>query len=225
MSPPTEKLGDVTSAPSPHDGRVLRANRLREDRREQLLESSCAVFERKGYRETTIQDLLEEAAVARGTFYQHFKGKRAVFDALLDGLLEELSGAIVRIDVHSDTPVAIQLKGNVERVFNILWNNAGRSRILLRQAVGLDPDLEEKLHAFDDQVLAMIEGSVRTGMAMGLVRKGPIRLRAAFILGTIKEGIVHGLLRIDSEPMSREDLGRELLDHILGGLLARPLTE
>jgi len=119
--------------------------------------------------------------------------------------------------------VPVQLKANVERVFDVLWGSAGRSRILLRQAVGLDPDLEEKLHAFDDRVLAMIEGSLRTGMAMGLVRQGPLRLRAAFVLGAIKEAVVHGLLRADTDAVSRMELGRELLDHILGGLLQRPL--
>lgn len=176
-----------TSSPDLSDGRVRRAHDLRAERRKQLLDTACEVCARQGYRETMIQDLLDAADVARGTFYQHFKGKRAIFDALLDGLLVALSAAIVRIDIHSEVSVNVQLTGNVNRVLDVLWTNAGLTRIFLRQAVGLDPELDLKLHTFDDQVLSMIEGSLSTGVAIGLVRPGPIRLRAVFLLGTVKE--------------------------------------
>lgn len=212
-----------TASPDLSDGRVRRAHDLRVERRQQLLVTACEVFARKGYRETTIQDLLDAADVARATFYQHFKGKRIIFDALLDGLLAELGAAIVRIDIHSEVSVNVQLTGNVNRVLDVLWANAGLTRIFLRQAVGLDPELDEKLHAFDDRVLAMIEGSLTTGVAIGLVRPGPIRLRAVFLLGTVKEAVVHGVLREGAEGQDRQELGRQLLAHVLGGLLQRPL--
>ncbi len=208
----------VVDTSQERDGRVERARRLREARREQLLEASRRVFARQGYGATSIQDLLEEAEVARGTFYQHFRGKRAVFDSLLEGFVDRLAGGIVRVDVTSRVPAGEQLRSNVERIMDLLWDNADLTRILLREAKGVDADLMERIEDFDDRVLAMIEGSLRTGLDLGIVRPGPVRPRAVFVLGAIKEGVEHALLRGDPA-LDRESLGRHVLAFVLTGVL------
>ena len=187
------------------DGRVRRARALREDRREQLLNAALEVFAKCGYRETSIEELLKAAGVARGTFYQHFKGKRDVFDALLDAFLGQLQRAIVRVDVQSEIEVGVQLLGNVRRIIDLLYDNNELARLFLHQAVGLDRGFDEKLREFDDRVLEMLQGSLKTGEALGLVRPGPVRLRSVFVLGTMKEAVAEAVLLQETPTIGREE--------------------
>lgn len=49
------------------------------DARAKILGAARSVFSEKGYRSSTVTDVIEKAAVARGTFYRYFPNKREVF--------------------------------------------------------------------------------------------------------------------------------------------------
>lgn len=59
-------------------------------RREDLLQSADSVLRRKGYRETTIDDIVREAGVAKGTFYLYFSGKQQLFLEVLERAVQSL---------------------------------------------------------------------------------------------------------------------------------------
>ncbi len=201
------------------DGRVRRARELRQARRQQLLDAARRVFARRGYQETSLQDLLEEAGVARGTFYQHFSGKQGVFEALVGDFLDALGAALVRIDVASPTPPTVQLMANIDRILTLVYGNADLTRIFLHEAAGLDRELDDKLAEFDDRVLDMMTRSLKTGVDLGIVRPGPLHLRAVFVLGAFKEAIRKELLGEGHEPLPRAELARHIMDFFLRGLL------
>ena len=59
---------------------------MKKNLRQTILESAFELFFEKGYEETTIQDIIDRADVARGSFYYHFRGK----DSLLNSISELL---------------------------------------------------------------------------------------------------------------------------------------
>src|ERR1700712_1327200 len=76
---PAASAAPATPAPGGRaDGRVSRAQRLRQERSTQIQVVARTLFARRGYHETTIQDILDGAGIARGTFYLHFDSKRAI---------------------------------------------------------------------------------------------------------------------------------------------------
>ncbi len=58
---------------------------MKKNLRQTILESAFELFFEKGYEETTIQDIIDRANVARGSFYYHFRGK----DELLKSAVEK----------------------------------------------------------------------------------------------------------------------------------------
>ncbi len=65
------------------DGRVTRAERRSEETRKLLLDTARSVFNRQGYQSTSVDDIVREAQVSRGTFYLYFTNKKDVLDAVL----------------------------------------------------------------------------------------------------------------------------------------------
>lgn len=55
-----------------------------------LLAAARSVFQEKGYRRTTVADIVKRAGRAHGTFYLHFENKRAITVALLEEAITSL---------------------------------------------------------------------------------------------------------------------------------------
>lgn len=65
------------------EDRVLPALQQRSrDKRERLMKAGMATFARKGYEQTRVADIAKDAGISVGVFYQRFKDKRGLFDAL-----------------------------------------------------------------------------------------------------------------------------------------------
>ncbi len=65
-----------------------------EARRDQIVEAAWACFARKGYHQTTMQDIATEAGLSAGAIYRYYPGKEAVLKAINDRS-QEMSRALV----------------------------------------------------------------------------------------------------------------------------------
>lgn len=54
-----------------------------EERRNEILDTAEKLFVSKGYMKTTVNDILREIGIAKGTFYHYFKSKEEVMDAII----------------------------------------------------------------------------------------------------------------------------------------------
>jgi AcrR family transcriptional regulator len=66
-----------------------------ETRRKLILEAMVEVVGRKGYRETSVADVIAEADVSRTTFYKHFEDKHDCFLAAYDLVVERVLAEVV----------------------------------------------------------------------------------------------------------------------------------
>jgi len=202
------------------DGRISRAQRLRESRRAAVLTVARRIFSQKGYHDTSIDDLIEAAGIARGTFYLYFESKRAIFDELLDGLVATLQAQVKRIEVGADAPPPVeQMDGIVDRVLKTLLDNREMARILLREAVGIDADFDRKLSEFYGRIEAMIMGALNTGRQLGVVRPCDAKVVARCVLGSIKEVVQWAFVEQDPPPVEMTQVGREMIAFMLKGCL------
>jgi AcrR family transcriptional regulator len=175
----------------------------REERREQVLRSAMEVFAHKGYHATSVGDIIKRAHIARGTFYLYFENKRQIFEAILELALQGLVSRLHRIELSPQSPPPLQqLRANVGRIIAFLLSERELTQILLRHAEGLDADFDRRLSAFYDTIMNLIEGVLRAGHLMALVRPCDRRIVAACILGSIKEVMA----RVTSEAGQAPDL-------------------
>jgi AcrR family transcriptional regulator len=160
----------------------------REERREQVLRSAMEVFAHKGYHATSVGDIIRRARIARGTFYLYFQNKHQIFEAILEMALQGLVSCLQRIELSAHSPPPLeQLRANVSRVIAFLLSERDLTQILLRHAEGLDAEFDRRLAAFYDTIMDLVDGVLRAGQEMALVRACDRRIVAACILGSVKE--------------------------------------
>lgn len=185
-----------------------------EERRAQLLAAARVVFGQRGYHQTGVSDIVSEARVARGTFYNHFDSKREAFSAVLDEAMAQVVGVVVPIDITQ--PIAEQVHANLARLIRAIADEQV-VRLLFTEAHGIDSEGDDALKSFYGDALARIETALGTGQALGVVEPGDVKLLARCLLGMMKEPVVQASLHGDE--LDVDLLVQSITKLLQGGLL------
>lgn len=189
------------------------------ERRQQILTVARDVFARRGYHQTTIDDIALQAGVARGTFYLYFEDKRAVFSDLIDRFASQLTMAIVRIVTDdAQRPVFEQVRENIRAIIATCLMERSMTKILFTDAVGIDPAFDRKLFAFYDTVVQLLAESLKDGQALGIVDDGEPRVLAYLTIGALKE-LLYQAVTLGYAEESAEVLTQQMYTFLSGGYL------
>jgi AcrR family transcriptional regulator len=195
-----------------------RRNLDKAERRQQILTHARDVFAKRGYHAAKIDDIVAAAGVARGTFYLYFEDKRAIFEEIVDRTFARLGMAIMRVD--TDDParsVAAQIEENIRRIVHALLEDPATTKILLSDAVGLDPAFDRKLISFYEEVGKLLESSLADGQERGIVCPGDARVFSILTLGALKEMMYQVVMRGLEYP--EEKIISQIFDFLSAGYL------
>lgn len=141
-------MGTVTERAS---GEV-RDNKV-EERRKQILDAAGTVIAQKGYHGTTMDDIVKESKLSKGTLYWYFNSKKEIILALMDRALFSAQAMIDRILADKNT-FAEQLQAIMDHSSDMdecdPSSDDNRVREMLlntefwRQAI-IDPEVNAKL--------------------------------------------------------------------------------
>lgn len=186
------------------DGRAVRAQARREQRRSTILAAALRVFKDKGYHAASVHDIIDAAQIARGTFYLYFTSKREIFAELAATFLELIRGSVQKIslDPAAGEPLA-QMRANFRRVMNTVLEHGDLATIMLRGDAG-DAEVRAQLDLFYAQVTTLIGQAVRVGHALGFARDADVHIIAVAALAGLKE-VLGRMLAARGEPMPGVD--------------------
>jgi AcrR family transcriptional regulator len=209
----------VKKAKTAEGGSGRRRSMNRVERRQHILTAARDVFAKRGYHQTTIDEIVAEAGLARGTFYLYFEDKRAVFADLIDRFFTQLTMVIQRIDTGDDAPpVDQQAKENIRRILRTCLAERAMTKILFTDALGIDSAFDRKLLTFYDAVVQLLTESLREGQALGIVADGEPRVLSYMTVGALKE-LLYQAVTLGLSEESAEALTQQLYDFVSKGFL------
>src|SRR5438067_10383037 len=121
-----------------------------QDRREQLLDAALTVFSAEGYSAAKVSDIVGHAGVAQGTFYLYFRSKQEVMLALFERFQGALVAARCVEQVAPRTPAEFRsaLLGKTRAVLRAALEHRQFAALFMKEAMGSDPELAERLRDF-----------------------------------------------------------------------------
>ena len=78
-----------------------------EKRKQELLNIAYQLFIQKGYEETSIDDIIAQAHIAKGTYYYHFPSKEATLEAVIDMMI---NNEVQRAQEVLSAPISVPQK-------------------------------------------------------------------------------------------------------------------
>jgi len=92
----------------------MRIIKEHDERRNEILDAAERLFHAKGYEKCTVNDILKEVAIAKGTFYYYFKAKEEVMDAVVsrytDIIISRAEEILQKDDISPEEKLVLAFK-------------------------------------------------------------------------------------------------------------------
>lgn len=124
--------------------------------RERLLASVVRVTATKGYRESSVADILTEAGVGRETFYRHFKDKQDCFIAANDALVGDLESH-VRAAYDRPGSWAQRVHWGLAEILRWFAANPEVTRVMMVEMGAVGPIASERFRGTFHRFTAMLD--------------------------------------------------------------------
>jgi len=183
--------------------------------RAHLVDVATRLFAERGYDGTSIEAVLAEAGVSRGSLYHHFPGKDALFWAVLEGVAARVGQQLADATRDAADPVAAL------RAECLAWIRLADDQVV-RQTVLIDAPAVlgwERWRELDEQgSLRPIRAALEYAAEAGRIERRHVDAFAHIVLATINE-VALMIARADdpaAELTAGESAIAEFLDRLLG---------
>ena len=185
-------------------------------KRQAIIEAARNMFALKGYEDTTIAEIAEEAGVAVGTVYLYFRNKREVYISTSLNLME-LHAAVIEDPRLASLPFEQVPRAMIEATFRISHQNI---RLMSLFQVDIQSKEEMQLHkAADNLITDALDNVFRQVIAQGQLAPFDTEMYAKIIFGLVNAALYDCFCVEGGE---REELYRERTIEIVERLFFGP---
>jgi TetR/AcrR family fatty acid metabolism transcriptional regulator len=188
-----------------------KADVVEEFRKESICDAAMRVVARKGMKSVTVQDIADEAGVAKGTVYIYFQSRDEILARTMEGatekLVEKLAEACRECRGFGDI-----MERRVRAQFQHFEENRDFFRLYLAMA---EPFGERRLkqHPTYLTYLKQLETIIRDAIGRGDVRNADVGRLAISIAAVVREIILNRI--VDRDPPPIEDDVRFAVDFVM----------
>lgn len=181
------------------------------ERREQLLAVALDVFGRKGYHETSMNDVAEAAGITKPVLYQHFESKRELYLALIDEAGRRMISSFESLG--STTNLRVRTEQGFHAFFQWVHDDNDAFQLLFGSGSRRDPEFSEAVGRFTSMVADVIEPLINADI------DSDHRRTLAHALVGLAEGVSRRLLRLGAD-FDPKVVARQVSDLAWAGLRA-----
>jgi AcrR family transcriptional regulator len=151
-------------------------------RREQIIRSASLLFESKGFDGTTIDDIVQAAGIAKGTFYIYFPNKDELLTQVIRRLIEDTLEVIEeKLEGEKDFFNRLLIKGS--ELTRLYLEKTDLLNVMIGQTVG-KPQLSQHLQEIYRNLADMVVDDLRAGIEEGqLVELEDLQTAAYALIG------------------------------------------
>jgi len=182
--------------------------------RAQLIAIATRLFASRGYEDTSIEAVLQEAGVSRGSLYHHFAGKEALFEAVLDDVETRVGRQTIAAAVGADGPA------DALRAAFLAWIKLAGDPVVQRILLIDAPAVLgwERWRAMEERhALGAIRATLQAIADQGNLRPELVGTLAHMLLASVNE-IALVVARSDDPAAAMKD-GADAIDELLRRLL------
>ena len=149
-----------------------------ERRKQELLKIAYQMFIQKGYEETSIDDIIAEAHIAKGTYYYHFPSKEATLEEVINMMISDEVQRAKEI-LSAPIPVPQKLVGVITSLRPEQNESSIESALNRKENIIMHEKVNRKIV---DEAVPLLTEVVSEGTAQGMFACDHIEARVKMIL-------------------------------------------
>lgn len=146
---------------------IIQENERIIDMKDKIITTSIPLFDKKGYSETSIQDIVDHIGVTKGTFYYYYKSKQELLRDINLGYIERLLDKQKLILDDTSKTYYEKLYNIIYMVIRFIRTQRQDARIFTREMRHLEEEnlntIKQKRHEFRLNLQAMLEEGIEAG--------------------------------------------------------------
>jgi len=157
-------------------GIAERKQREKDSRIKQIQDIAADLFYRKGYAETSLDEIARQAEISKATIYLYFKSKDDLYYHIVEPALAELSRRLIRIADNRTEPADVTVKKIIDATMEVFFNDAGAYHLVSSYNAAVFKRLLPKnrldnLKGLMKSNLSQMERAIERGVEQGLFEK------------------------------------------------------
>ncbi len=194
----------------------------RRDKRADIVNAGIRIFSRKGFNRCSVEDILQEAHVARATFYSYFDSKKDLFVELIDTILNNMFEIAAK--EFDEIPSTLEeLKEKTKNAFIKLYDffaeNLEFSAIYIQEVMGMNKEIDFRIVEWQERVSELVKLLLNRGIEMGVFRPLDVDVVATMVAGAPQHLGLHLFLYKQDVDVPR--VAEAVADYLIFGLAAR----
>ncbi len=157
-------------------GITERKQREKEDRVKHIQNSAAAVFYKKGYADTTMEEIAQLAELSKATLYLYYKSKDDLFYSIIEPALSKLGKRLVKIAGNRDEAADVTIKKIIDATYHLYEKEPDTFHVLSRYNAAefikiLPQDKLDHLKNIMRSNFRQMEEAIGKGIEQGLFEK------------------------------------------------------
>ena len=190
---------------------------LKQKRRVEIMEATLRCFNRSGYRRTTMDDVVTESGLSKGTIYWYFKDKKNLFLETFDWLINQIGNEITHSLFQESLSPSERLEASLQSIILASESEMEFSTFPLQFLLEMVEDedfmahYKELIKAFVEEVQKLIDEGIRSGEFRQVDTE-----EVAWSLMAAYDGILlYALTGMPGDPLG---MGKALTELVIKGL-------
>ena len=186
------------------------------DRHRRILDAALQVFSRRGYRDTSVDEIAGASGTSKGGIYFHFPNKEAIFLALLDRTAARLRKKIESALAAHEDPVA-KADAALLTVLRTFAKHRALTRLFMVEALGAGREFHRRMAEIRGEFAAVIQRQLDEAVRQEIIKPIDTEVAARAWFGALNEVMTGWVL--SGRPERLEDTYaalRPLLMHSVG---------
>ena len=194
----------------------MKNNLLKENSKNQILDSALKVFVKKGYSKTTMDDIVANSGMSKGAIYHHYDSKKDLFLSLIEHWEQYFFSNIFDKDIdktNSDDLLREIAKDVVDTFKN-------RKYVFLAELefwslANHDEEIRKRTKSLYVRLLSMFRKIIIKGIDSGVYKKINVDVAAISVM-TALQGVIWFSIFEDSK-LSAEEYLNDVIEFIIHG--------
>ncbi|GAA0468468.1 TetR/AcrR family transcriptional regulator [Alkalibacillus silvisoli] len=132
-----------------------------QEKKVKIIKASITLFAEKGFHVTSVQEIVDQANVAKGSFYNYFTSKNDLIRAIYDYYYAVLGEAMVEKNVQTDCPRE-SFKSQLAVFFDFFLKHKPLIKMIMREQVPIEQDMDGFITEIKQQNYDWLQQNVKS---------------------------------------------------------------
>ncbi|WP_432662392.1 TetR/AcrR family transcriptional regulator [Wukongibacter baidiensis] len=157
-------------------------------KREAIIFSALAIFERDGFHKAKVEDIAKGANVGKGTIYEYFKSKKDLFYQMVKSLMNMYFEQIQSVAEENVDPIS-SLEELTKLQLDTECKHGSLGHVIHVEAIksGIGKDLKDVYIEFRSKQIKLIQGIINKGIESGIFKEVDTDMAALFFIGGVNQ--------------------------------------